>query len=126
MEYGPVQTGEVLPAAPGERVSETNFERAIENRPEVGSTQAEAAQIAMPMLPTPVITQDDAATGIVTDDAQLVASDDDLIEKEWVEKAKKILGETKDDPYRREREVSKLQIEYIRKRYGRVIGDSGE
>lgn len=127
MEYGPVQTGEVLPVAPGERGSETNFERSIENRPEVGSTQVEAAQIAMPMLPTPVIAQDDAVTSTVAaDDAQLIANDDDLIEKEWVEKAKKILSETKDDPYRREREVSKLQVEYIRKRYGRVIGDSGE
>ena len=44
----------------------------------------------------------------------------------WVDKAKKIIAETKDDPYRREREVSKLQIEYIRRRYGREIGDSGD
>ena len=51
---------------------------------------------------------------------------DDLIEKEWVDKAKKILVETKDDPYRREREINKLQIEYVRKRYGRTISDAGQ
>ena len=56
------------------------------------------------------------------DNATLIANDDDIIEKEWVDKAKKIIAETKDDPYRREVEISKLQIEYIRKRYGREIG----
>ena len=78
----------------------------------------------MPALPTPVLTaqndsqSDDSAT-------PLAAGDDDLIEKEWVDRAKKIIAETKDDPYRREKEISKLQVEYIRRRYGREIGSSG-
>lgn len=95
-----------------------------ERAPEIGSAHAEAVQVAMPSLPAatssaPTQTQSDDAT-------PLIADDDDLIEKEWVDKAKQIIANTKDDPYRREREISKLQIEYIRKRYGRVIGDSGE
>ena len=96
-------------------------------RPEVGAVQAEAAHVAMPALPTPVVAAP-APVAQSSDDSLLpdVASDDDLIEKEWVDKAKKILAETRDDPYRREREVSKLQIEYIRRRYGREIGDTGE
>lgn len=53
-----------------------------------------------------------------------IASDDDLIEKEWVDKAKKIISETQNDPYRREQEVSKLQIDYLRKRYGKELGTS--
>ena len=53
-------------------------------------------------------------------------NEDDLIEKEWVDKAKRIIADTRDDPYKREKEISKLQIEYIRKRYGREIGDSGD
>lgn len=110
----------------GERGVETGHETVGKPLPEVGAVRAEAAQIAMPALPTPVATQADD-TAVVADDAvPLVASDDDLIEKEWVDKAKKILSETRDDPYRREREVSKLQIEYIRRRYGREIGDSGD
>lgn len=60
------------------------------------------------------------------DDNPIIAADEDLIEKEWVDKAKKIISETKDDPYRREQEVSKLQADYIEKRYGRRIGQSGE
>ena len=103
-----------------------NPEVGAQGRPEVGEVQAEAAQIAMPALPTPVVPSTNTTQGTATDDVPIVANDDDLIEKEWVDKAKKIIAETKDDPYRREREVSKLQIEYIRRRYGREIGDSGD
>lgn len=53
-----------------------------------------------------------------------IASDDDLIEKEWVDKAKKIIADTQNDPYRREQEVSKLQVDYLRKRYGKELGTS--
>lgn len=53
-----------------------------------------------------------------------VANDDDLIEKEWVDKAKKVLAETRDDPYRREQEVNRLQADYLFKRYGRTLGPS--
>ncbi|MGB4761755.1 MAG: hypothetical protein WBP12_00165 [Candidatus Saccharimonas sp.] len=92
----------------------------------VGVAQ-QAVQAAMPVLPTPVTTVPDASVA-VSDDTTLpiVANDDDLIEKEWVDKAKQIIAATKDDPYRREQEVSKLQIEYIRRRYGREIGDAGD
>jgi hypothetical protein len=79
----------------------------------------------MPALPVPVPTAQPAPSA-VSDDSPIVANDDDLIEKEWVDKAKKILSETRDDPYKREQEISKLQIEYIRRRYGRQIGESGD
>lgn len=125
-ERAPVQTGEFLPVAPGEQLG-VNPEVVAERAPEVGAVQAEVAQIAMPALPTPVVpVNDDGAGAAVGSDDGLVAADVDLIEKEWVDKAKKIIASTKDDPYRREQEISKLQIEYVRKRYGRVIGDSGD
>ena len=56
------------------------------------------------------------------DDLPVIANDDDLIEKEWVDKAKKIIAETKDDPYKREQEVNRLQADYLRKRYGKELG----
>lgn len=102
--------------------SELNQSRQVE-------TQT-APSVAVPgVLPTiqPPANTDDATANSSTDDTSpLVAADEDLIEKEWVDKAKKIISETKDDPYAREQEVKKLQIEYVRKRYGRVIGDPGE
>lgn len=54
----------------------------------------------------------------------IVANDDDLIEKEWVDKAKKIVENTKNDPYKREDEVGKLRIDYIKKRFGRDLGSA--
>ena len=73
--------------------------------------------------PPPVVIADDA-TGATDDDLPVVANDDDLIEKEWVDKAKKVIMQTKDDPYRRELEISKLQADYLRKRYGKELGSS--
>lgn len=105
---------------------ELSNENRAEKMPEVGQVQAEISQLAMPSLPMPVLTSSTAVPqGQASDATSLAASDDDLIEKEWVDKAKSIIAATKDDPYRREQEINKLQIEYIRKRYGRTIGDAG-
>ena len=88
--------------------------------------EAEGPVPVLPTLPAPLPQVDDAPTQVVaTDDSSVpvTAADDDLIEKEWVDKAKKIIEDTKEDPYRRELEISRLQREYIRKRYGREIGE---
>lgn len=47
-----------------------------------------------------------------------VADDVDVIEKAWVQKAKEIVEQTKDDPHAQEEEVSKLQTDYKTKRFG--------
>ena len=106
-----------------------SFEKRDNSIETINTSAAEAAGITAPQvaLPQPVVAQpltnpDDSQTVPSDDNATLIANDDDIIEKEWVDKAKKIIAETKDDPYRREVEISKLQIEYIRKRYGREIG----
>ena len=78
------------------------------------------AVAAQPLLPTPAPTQP-APTAQPLAGVPLVAADDDLIEKEWVDKAKKIVHETRSDPYAQEHEVSKLQADYIKKRYGKDV-----
>lgn len=50
-----------------------------------------------------------------------VADDVDVIEKAWVDRAKQIIKETKDDPKAQEDAFEQLQIEYHKKRYGRDI-----
>lgn len=50
-----------------------------------------------------------------------IANDVDVIEKAWVDKAKQIIKETKDDPKAQEDAFEQLQIEYHKKRYGRDI-----
>lgn len=126
-ERPPVQGPSFENSASPDRDSQLNVERQIERVPELGKVQAEASQIAMPALPMPILTSanDDAGQAQGTG-APSLANDDDLIEKEWIDQAKKIIAATREDPYRREQEISKLQIEYIRKRYGRVIGEASD
>ena len=71
------------------------------------------------VVPAPSVVQHNPA-----DDLPVVAGDDDLIEKEWVDKAKKIILETRDDPFKREQEVNRLQADYLRKRYGKELGNA--
>lgn len=53
--------------------------------------------------------------------AHLMAEDTDLIEKEWVEKAKEIVERTRHDPYLQNREMTKMKADYMKKRYNKDI-----
>lgn len=76
----------------------------------------------MPTAPQPL---PDQPMGQVVDQSAgstpLIADDVDVIEKEWVEKAKKIVDSTKSDPHQLEKEVSKLQADYLMKRYNKKL-----
>lgn len=50
-----------------------------------------------------------------------VADDNDLIEKEWVVKAKQIVAATREDPYTQNKELSKFKADYLKKRYNKDI-----
>ncbi len=120
--YG--QNQESRPSSPG---FETAIERSAEQFEQRGET---TVPVMSPVLPTPIAlpvpaqASDDTASQAPISDTPLVANDDDLIEREWVDKAKKIIVQTKDDPYLREQEVSKLQADYLLKRYGKELGAS--
>lgn len=100
---------------------------AFEQASELAAAAADSAVSGqLPTLPTPVMPAlGDATKSTVSDigDSPVAANDDDLIEKEWVDKAKKIISETQADPYKREEAVFKLQRDYQKKRYGRELGD---
>lgn len=123
----PPSAGEVAGVSPD---SERKAGNPVELREQRSETVSQAEQIAAPaappiVVPAPASTPaDDSAddTSQPATDSPTTANDDDLIEKEWVEKAKKIITATKDDPYRREQEVSRLQADYLLKRYGRSVG----
>lgn len=87
---------------------------------DAASNAAAAATIAAPAVPSvqaPVAQAPPSTT-------PLVAADEDLIEKEWVDKAKEIIEQTRDDPHARTKKVNELQRDYLQKRYGKVIGAS--
>ena len=127
----PQSSPEYRPPAPenGEHLPnpETAGERSHEREQNMKGIDKEdrppVAPAAMPLPPTPLPA---TMPQLKTDDTAgpTIASDDDLIEKEWVDKAKKIIADTQNDPYRREQEVSKLQVDYLRKRYGKELGTS--
>lgn len=124
-----VNYGQNLEQSP-EQSTATQFEVGHENVERQGETQGgvvSTATLPIPVLapaPPTAAVDDGSAVATPSSDTPVIAADEDLIEKEWVDRAKKILAQTKDDPYRREQEVSKLQADYLRKRYGRELGAS--
>lgn len=87
-------------------------------------SQASAA-VSQAISNTPVITiqqgttADDGQSGQTT--TPVIADDADVIEKEWVDKAKQIVARTQGDPHAKSNELTGLKKEYIQKRYGKTI-----
>ena len=121
-----VNNPQVLPPGPAEVAPKAPPERAPE-RLQPQELQSAPVQ-SMPVLPSPTAPQRTTAPNPLPllplapqENNPTVASDDEVIEKEWVDKAKKIITDTKNDPYRQEKEVSKLQADYLKKRYGKEV-----
>ncbi len=93
---------------------------------EAGAIASDAASAATPMaVPVAPVTPVQVPSGQpIATGAPLVAADEDLIEKEWVDKAKEIIEQTRDDPHARTQKVNELQRDYLQKRYGKVVGAS--
>jgi hypothetical protein len=83
-----------------------------------------------PAVPQPVT--DDVSADDQAQDATVVATtpataaDNDTIEKEWIDKVKKVISSTANDPHRQQKYASQLMTNYVLKRYGRKIGETDE
>lgn len=102
-------------------------DREILRVPKPSESESTAKQ---PMLnnpqPTQILQNNPGPAPIQTPQSNLtnapVSADDvDLIEKEWVTKAKQIVSATKNDPYTQNREISKFKADYLKKRYKKDI-----
>lgn len=118
------------PASSGEfrldgDANQVEAERRSVERPAVNVANSPMPATVLPTVPVPAppAAQVPAST-TSTDDTPLIAGDDDLIEKEWVDKLKRIITLTKDDPYERARVIAQLQADYLKKRYNREMGQS--
>ena len=126
-----IESFEVVPAKPSfdyvskarefERIGSVGSEALFGSDSATPNTDNPVA-LSLPSLATSAPVTASVATPTADDNASLTASDGDLIEKEWVEKAKQIVNQTADDPYQREDSVSKLRIDYLKKRFGRELG----
>ncbi len=118
-----IQYGPMLEHAPVLGSPEQGIEKAAERYEQQAETRAIVNDIGLTtVIPTPVKQDEPVAIITTTDDNPAIAKDDDLIEKEWVNRAKKIVIETRDNPYQRDENISKLQKDYIKKRFGRELG----
>ena len=117
----PPPVAEQLPPGPVD-TAETATKQA-EKRP-VATPEAATAPLppTIPAIsnPTPVnLQQTDAPS--TTSSTPVLADDSDLIEKEWVLKAKEIVAQTKDDPYKQNKDMNVVKADYMQKRYNKTI-----
>jgi hypothetical protein len=79
------------------------------------------------LLPEPPVTSlSDPTHPLAQGHLPQIADDNDLIEKEWVIKAKEIVEKTKHDPHLQNQEISKVKANYLKKRYNKDLKVSGE
>jgi hypothetical protein len=92
--------------------------------PQPGSTATDLPaipQIPSATPPVPPTDQTTSAKPVSPVTADLKADEADLIEKEWIERAKSIVNKTRDDPHRQKDEMSKVKADYIQKRFNKTI-----
>lgn len=80
-----------------------------------------------PITPAP-LSRDDVAQAIAgmptasnSSVAPAAASDQDVVEPEWVDAAEQAIAQTAGNPYAEEEAVEALQIDYLKKRYGHEV-----
>ena len=116
----PAQLGERLPVLPTPEGGIENGQERVEQTAEASAAAADVVYQGTPFTPPPAV----PIVALPIDDSPIVAGDEDVIEKEWVDKAKKIIFETKDDPFGRTTRVNELQRDYLKKRYNKELGAS--
>lgn len=122
---------ERVPSSPGpEQPAEAQPQRTPEQQPaaerpeQQSAAQAQnsgapvAPAVNLPPAMAPAAPAAPAPAGPVGSGNPLTADDADVIEKAWVDRAKAIIRDTRDDPHRKEQEVSRLQADYLEKRFG--------
>ena len=77
-------------------------------------SQQPVPQVILPTVQEPL-------TNIPPSAVPATARDIDLMEDEWVKDLKKMVVETKGDPYAREVQFKEMQMDYLKKRYNRII-----
>lgn len=122
----PPEELEQLEVADSQKIEEEATSKAVEAGT-VGSKQSGALQQAPPDFTlNPILTMPPAqdtpqhSTGPVATQS-LGAADADLIEKEWVVRAKAIVEKNKTDPYKESKEINKIKADYQKKRYNREL-----
>lgn len=121
IEQGPRNTSDLSPELSGPSPLEMIAQAQGAVVQAVQPAQQTADPVALPVIPLGQHTQpaDDSSN-------PLVAEDNDVLEKEWVEKAKQIVTETRNDPREQTNKFVNMRYDYVKKRYGKEIVVSNE
>jgi hypothetical protein len=112
------ETGESVDNSPEKAISSPELSKNPKS-PKASSPKTPLADFQLAGgIATPPTTV--ASSTSVTDNPQ-IADDNDLIEKEWVSKAKKIIEENREDPYIQSKEMTLFKADYMKKRYNKAI-----
>src|SRR3989338_8119424 len=77
--------------------------------------------VPAPQVPAGAPTDDTAVSVKSPKTAKLPAADKNLIEKQWIDKTKEIVAETKSDTYKQKHEMSKAKADYVQKRFKKTL-----
>ena len=88
--------------------------------PEVTSAQSMPQATSVTNYSTPM-PQSAAVAPILSVAAPATANDDDVIDKEWVVKAKQIVEASRQDPYLQTRQLAAFKADYLQKRYNKTV-----
>lgn len=83
------------------------------------ASPATPVTVPAPAASSPPATPSAPATGSTP--TPTTADDGDVIEKEWVDAAEKMVDRTAGDPHAEEAGFEDLQVDYIKKRFGKDI-----
>ncbi len=64
---------------------------------------------------------DNSSSNISNDQSRIKIVDNDLIDKEWIDKLKKIIHETKGNPYQQSIEINRLKAQFLEQKFNKVI-----
>jgi hypothetical protein len=78
-------------------------------------------QIALPVVPPSAGVPQNDVSATTTSASATTVTDSDLIEKEWVTRAKAIVERTKEDPHAQSEELTVVKAEYLKKRYNKTL-----
>ena len=90
--------------------------------PERGAQEQEGVEMVTPEMP-PMPETAIVDIGTVDDENPDTAEDGEKIEREWADRVRKVVEETKDNPRTEQIEVNKLKADYLKKRFNRELGD---
>lgn len=87
-------------------------------QPDPAQTQTTPQTSTQQAIAVPTTDQSTAVPSVATPQ---IADDVDLIEKEWVEKAKSIVAKTKADPHAQNQELNQVKADYIKQRFNKEL-----